>query len=155
MDESRLRTRQQAAARPAVGAREAVTAGPSTAAFLKRPGQRALVAVVDPATVRRCRDVLEGCGFVVVAVDAGIAALVAARNGPPDVIFMDLQLRDAPGREAIGWLRSNPALQSTPIILLTGSADDEVDLTAIGPAAFLRKPVSPGMIQRSIHEVLK
>lgn len=155
MEEICVDTRQQAAAGPACGGAEVATAVPSPAASLDRRGQRALLAVVDPTTLRRCRDVLEGWGFTVTAVDAGIAAVIAARNGPPHVIFMDMQLRDAPGREAIEWLRSNPALQSTPIIVLTGGVDDEANLTEIGPAAFLRKPVSLGTIQRSINEALK
>lgn len=117
--------------------------------------QRALLAVLDPATLRRCRDVLEESGFLVDTVDAGIAALVAAREGRPEVIFMDLQLRDAPGREAIEWLRSNPALRSTPIILLTTKPEDEADVSAIGPVAFLRKPVSPTAIGRCLRSVMK
>ena len=94
-------------------------------------------------------------GFVVEAVDSGIAAVVAAREERPDVIFVDLQLRDVPGREAIEWLRSNPALRSTPIVILTTKAEDEASLAAIRPDASLRKPVSPQTIRRVIGDVLK
>lgn len=151
MDESRLHVRRHMMAKPTEGP----TCAPTVATTAGRAGQRALLAVGDPATLRRCRDVLENAGFVVDAVDAGIAAVVAARAGHPDLILMESQLRDAPGREAIGWLRSNPALQTTPIIVLTASAEDEADLAALGSLAFLRKPVSSATIQRSIHEHLK
>ena len=67
----------------------------------------------------------------------------------------DMQLRDVPGREAISWLRSNPALRSTPIIILTDYADDEAGLAATLPGASLRKPLSPTTIRRTIREVLK
>jgi CheY-like chemotaxis protein len=118
-------------------------------------GQRALVVEADPVTLRLCRDVLESSGFVVDAVDSGIGAVVAAREGLPDLIFLDLQLRDVPGGEAIGWLRSNPALRSTPIIVLTANAGDDADLVAARPGASLRKPLSPATIRRTIREVLK
>lgn len=118
-------------------------------------GRRALVAVVDPATLRLCREILVGSGFAVAAVDAGIAAVVAAREDRPDLILMDLQLRDVSGREAIGWLRSNPALEATPIIFLTTSAEDEAGLAVIRPGRSLRKPVSPGAMRRSIEEFFK
>jgi two-component system, cell cycle response regulator DivK len=118
-------------------------------------GRRVLVVESEPATLQMCRSVLEGSGFVVDAVDSGIAAVVAAREELPDVILMDLQLRDVPGREAIGWLRSNPALKSTPIIVLTDYAEDEAELAATRPGASLRKPLSPAMIRRMIREVLK
>jgi CheY-like chemotaxis protein len=117
--------------------------------------RRALVVEAEPATLRMCRDVLESYGFVVDAVDSGIAALVAARQGLPELILMGLQLRDVPGREAIGWLRSNPALRATPIIVLTTAAECDADLSATRPGASLRKPLSPSMIQHTIREVLE
>lgn len=118
-------------------------------------GRRVLVVESEPATLQLCRTVLEGSGFVVDAVDSGIAAVVAAREKCPDLILMDMQLRDVPGREAISWLRSNPALRSTPIIILTDYADDEAGLAATLPGASLRKPLSPTTIRRTIREVLK
>jgi two-component system, cell cycle response regulator DivK len=117
--------------------------------------RRALVVEPEPATLRLCRDVLESFGFVVDAVDSGIAAVMAARKELPDLILMDLQLRDVPGREAILWLRSNPALCATPIIVLANNAESAADLPETGPGASLRKPVSSATVQRAIYEVLK
>jgi len=120
-----------------------------------RPLWRALVVGADPVTLRFCRDALKSSGFAVDAVDSGIAAVVAAREDLPDLIFVDVQLRDVPGREAIRWLRSNPALQSTPIIVLTTNAEDDAapDLTRPGPS--LLKPVSLAALRRVIREVLE
>jgi CheY-like chemotaxis protein len=87
-------------------------------------------------------------------VDSGIAAVVAARESPPDLVLVDVQLRDVPGREAIVWLRSNPALQSTPIIVLATNAEDDVVPTFPRAYASLPKPVSPAAIRRTIREVL-
>jgi len=117
--------------------------------------RRALVVEADPATRQVCRDVLESSGFVVDTMDSGIAAVVAAREEHPDLILIDLQLRDVPGREAIGWLRTNPALRSTPIIVLTADAGDDEDLAATRPGASMRKPVSAVAMRRVVHEVLK
>jgi len=98
---------------------------------------------------------LESSGFAVDAVDSGIAAVVAAREDLPDLIFVDVQLRDVPGPEAIRWLRSNPALQSTPIIVLTAEAEDDAVLAVTRPNPSLRKPVSLAAIWRTIHEFLE
>ncbi len=144
--------------RPRMAARHREAASVELCAAATSPGRsarRALVMEADPETQRLCRDVLESLGFVVDAVDSGIAALVAARKGLPDLILMDLQLRDVPGREAIAWLRSNPALWSTPIIVLAGNSDDDADLAATRPSASLRKPVSPLAVRRTVQEVLK
>jgi len=112
--------------------------------------RRALVIEADPATQRMCRNILESSGFAVDAVDRGIAAVVAARAELPDLILIDLELPDVPGREAIGWLRSNPALRSTPIILLAGN-ENYRDVAAISPGAVLRKPLSPPALQQTVQ----
>jgi two-component system, chemotaxis family, chemotaxis protein CheY len=150
------RQRRHSAAKRTEGAVEAEGAeGAALPAPPERSGRRALVVEADPGTLRLCRDALESSGFVVDAVDSGIAAVVVARKRFPDLIFMDLQLRDVPGREAIGWLRSNPALRSTPIIILTTNAEDDSVLAATRPGASLRKPVSPAAIRRAIRELLR
>jgi DNA-binding response OmpR family regulator len=119
------------------------------------PTRRALVVGADSATLQLCRDALESSGFAADTVGSGIAAVVAARETPPDLVLVDVQLRDVPGCEAIGWLRSNPALQSTPIIVLTTNAEDDVVPTLARPYASLPKPVSPAAIRRTIREVLE
>jgi DNA-binding response OmpR family regulator len=127
----------------------------STGALPKQSAQRALVVEADPATRQLSREILEGAGFLVDAVDSGIAAVIAAREGLPDLILIDLQLPDVPGREAVGWLRSNPALRSTPIIVLTTNTDDDAEVAALRPGASLRKPISPIAIRHAIREVLR
>jgi CheY-like chemotaxis protein len=134
---------------------EAVGTEPTSTTISPNRLRRALVVEGEPATVRLCRNILENSGFVVDAVGSGIAAVVAARKKLPDVIFIDLQLQDVPGREAVGWLRSNPALRSTPIIVLATNAEDDADLAAIRADASLRKPLSPITIRRTLREVLK
>jgi two-component system, cell cycle response regulator DivK len=127
---------------------------PSPALSARGAVRRALIAEADPATLHRCRDVLETAGFEVDAVDSGVAALVAARKRLPDLILIALQLRDVPGREVIGWFRSDPALRATPIIALASDAEDEAASAATRPDASLRKPLSSGSIRRAIHELL-
>ncbi len=74
--------------------------------------------------------------------------LVLARRNPPAVIFIDLQLRDVPGGQAVGWLRSNPALGAVPIVLIASGTEDDAEIASIHPAALLRKPVSRGAVER-------
>jgi DNA-binding response OmpR family regulator len=120
---------------------EAARVEPPPTASSSLPARRALVVGGDSATLQLCRDALESSGFAADVVDSGIAAVVAARESPPELVLVEVQLRDVPGHEAIGWLRSNPALQSTPIIILTTNAEDDVVLAR--PYASLPKPVSP------------
>lgn len=109
--------------------------------------RRALVAASDAAARDACRSALVA-GWEVVVVDSGVAAVIAARQDAPAVIFVDLQLRDVPGGEAVAWLRSNPALDTVPIVLIAGGAEDDAEIAAIHPHALLRKPVSRGAVER-------
>jgi two-component system phosphate regulon response regulator PhoB len=105
--------------------------------------------------VRLCREALEKDGFLVETVDSGIGAVVAVRERLPQVILIDLQLRDVPGREAVGWLRSNPALHSTPIVIIIGGAEDSRMLAPPQPGAVLRKPLTPDAIRRAVGDLRK
>lgn len=127
----------------------------SAAAREECRGRRALIVGADPATLRLCRDVLERSGFAIDAVESGIAAIVASRKSVPGLILLDAQLSDVPGRDAILWLRSNPALQSTPIAVLTANALDDAIPALAWPARPLRKPVSPAAIRCLIGEILE
>jgi DNA-binding response OmpR family regulator len=123
----------------------------SPASAPRRPCRCALVVEVDGATRRLCRAVLQGAGFSVDEADTGIAAVVAARRSLPDLVLVALQLPDVPGRQAVAWLRSNPALRTTPILVLGGEGEDDAPT---GPDTLLRKPFTPEALRRRVREVL-
>jgi CheY-like chemotaxis protein len=87
-------------------------------------------------------------------VDNGVAAVARARRKQPGVIIMDLQLRDSAGLEVIQWLRSNPALRSTPVIVLTTNAHDLSRSKSWSVDAVLLKPVSAEAMESAIREVI-
>jgi CheY-like chemotaxis protein len=119
-----------------------------------RTGGGALVVVADPVTLRLCHNILDSFGLAVTTVDSGIAAVVAARKNLPDLILVDGQLRDVPGREAIKWLRSAPELKSTPIIVLSANVEDKAAPVQSRSDPVLRNSVSPAALRRMIREVL-
>lgn len=124
---------------------------------VRRPGEarrRALVVEVDPETRKAFRDVLNRCGMVADMVDNGVAAVARARRKRPDVVIMDLQLRDSAGLEVVQWLRSNPALRSTPVIMLTTNAHDLSRSKLWTVDAVLLKPVSPEAMEGTIRSVV-
>ncbi|MCS7091136.1 MAG: response regulator [Verrucomicrobiota bacterium] len=60
-------------------------------------------------------------GFQVEVVSDGETGLQRARETAPDVILLDLMLPKLTGLEVIRILRADPAFQTTPIIVLTGT----------------------------------
>ena len=83
---------------------------------------------------------LETAGYEVFATPNGKRALERLRSAPkPDAILLDLAMPDMSGFEVYSSLRSDPALSSIPVIVLTAAAPrhrsglDSVDV--------IRKPV--------------
>ncbi len=127
---------------------------PAQAPRSREACRRALVVEADPGTRKVCQGVLDSYGMVADMVESGVAAVSRARRKPPDVIIMDLQLRDSPGLEVIQWLRSNPALRSTPVIVLTTNAHDVSRSKSWSVDAVLLKPVSSEAMESAIRNVI-
>jgi len=119
-----------------------------------REARRALVVEADPGTRKVFQGALHRCGMVADMVDNGVAAVAKARRKRPDVIIMDFQLRDSAGLEVIQWLRSNPALKSTPVIVLTTNAHDVSRSKSWTVDAVLLKPVSSEAMESAIRDVI-
>ena len=105
-------------------------------------GRLALVAIADPVTRAACDHALGQVGMIVTAVASGVEAVIAARRQRPDLMLLDAQLEDVPGRQAADWLRGNPALAGQPLVLLVDSARESGHIELTGPTRVLRKPVS-------------
>jgi len=118
-------------------------------------GRRVLVVDSDPETRELCRRVLQEQGFVPEVCDSGVAALSAARQNPPALILLDLQLHDVEGLQFIAWLRSDPTLVSIPVIAISATAEDAARLPAKKLGTLLRKPLSAAMIARSVRQSIQ
>ena len=86
---------------------------------------KALVVEPDTGAALLCRGTLEKDGYEVRCVESGVLALMAAREMTPDLILLATQLRDVPGAEVAGWMKSDPLLRRQPVILLGSDADDD------------------------------
>jgi len=122
----------------------------------RRNAQRtALLVEADPAARRICMAALSSSGFAVSCVESGIAAVAAAREAPPELIVIDFQLPDVPWRVAICWLRSNPVLRSTPILVLSARSLEDLDLSSMQPLALIRKPLSEERVREGMATILR
>lgn len=70
--------------------------------------------------------------------------LEMALKTEPDVILLDLGLPDSDGQTLSVWLRSEPALENVPIIVLTAWPEEVARHTveAYGLDGYLCKPIS-------------
>ncbi|MEG4217130.1 PAS domain-containing protein [Microcoleus sp. Pol14C6] len=102
------------------------------------------------------RRLLSG-SYVVQTVADGVAALTALKKNPPDLVLTDVMMPGMDGFELLRSLRSNPATQDIPIILLSARAGEEsrIEGLAAGADDYLIKPFSARELLARVEASLK
>ena len=119
--------------------------------------QRILVVDDDREIVRLVRAYLEQAGFAVYVAYDGETALHAVRRERPDLIVLDLMLPDRDGWEITRLVRSEPALASTPIVMLTARVEDTDKIVGLelGADDYVTKPFNPQVVVARVRAVLR
>lgn len=118
----------------------------SRAAEEKPLDMRTRILAVDdnPANLKLLTVMLEDHGFAVSQAENGIKAVAQARDQRFDLIFMDIQMPEMDGIEALRTIRANPINTNTPVIAITAHAlSGERDaMVAAGMNDYVTKPIS-------------
>jgi PAS domain S-box-containing protein len=121
-----------------------LTAGPA-AAKATMPARGTLLYIEDnPSNLRLIERVLgERTGVRFIAAMQGRLGLALAREHRPDLILVDLHLPDMSGEDVLRELKSDPALQPIPAMILSADATpgQVKRLLAAGAHAYLTKPL--------------
>lgn len=105
---------------------------------------RVLITENEPHIIESLTFVLKREGYEVSSVLDGEAAVKRLRSDPPDIMILDIMLPKLNGFEVLKLVKSDPDLQSLPVIVLTakGQAHDRRMAEEIGVSAFVTKPYS-------------
>ena len=100
---------------------------------------------------------LESSGHEVVSVEDGSAAAHSCRALRPDLVILDLMMPGMSGLEVCRYIRSDPELKATPVILLTAraQASDIEAGKAAGVDEYLTKPFSPRELAVRVASLLR
>jgi DNA-binding response OmpR family regulator len=77
------------------------------------------------------------------------------RRTTPDLILLDLVLPWINGLEVLTTLRSSPATEHVPVIVMTGTATRPLDLNGLGPVDIVHKPFEVERLMTLITNVLQ
>lgn len=127
---------------------------PPTTARSKRP---TILAVDDARTVRViAQKVLSPFDCDVRDAANGYNALFSMEKVLPDLILLDVSMPIMDGLDMLTLMRSNPALQAIPVIMLTSPADHAIaaKLAALGIAGTVMKPFKPDDLLAAIRHVI-
>ena len=95
-------------------------------------------------------------GFQVTVANDGEEALARIREGAPDLVLLDVMMPRKTGFEVCQAVKSDPALQSVKILMLTAKGrDTEVAKgLAIGADAYVTKPFSTKDLVAKVKSML-
>jgi type II secretory ATPase GspE/PulE/Tfp pilus assembly ATPase PilB-like protein/ActR/RegA family two-component response regulator len=121
--------------------------------------QPQVLLVDDDGVVRTmARALLEKQGYSVAEATDGAAALERLGGGSvPDVVVLDLDMPRLGGREVLRRLRGEVATAGLPVVVLTGSDTEglEVDLMEEGADDYIRKPIDPPRFIARVRAALR
>ncbi|MBD2388303.1 response regulator [Cylindrospermum sp. FACHB-282] len=95
-------------------------------------------------------------GWKVLTAESAQAGLAQAETQQPDVILLDLTLPNKDGLTLLQTLKTNPAIQSIPVILFTGAdpSDDSLEFDFSDIAGLILKPFNILQLAAQITEQL-
>ena len=112
--------------------------------------RKVLVVDDDPVISKSFNRVLAGKGYIVVSAENGQEALNKVAKEEYDAVFIDIGTPGTDGIEAAEQLRAKQP--QIPVVIITGDGtpDNEARTEVAGVLGFLRKPLSPEMIEKSV-----
>lgn len=111
--------------------------------------KKILVVDDDPVVGKSFDRVLSGKGYAVITASNGQEALDKLAREDYDAVFTDIKMPGMNGIEVAARVKA--ARPWLPVVIVTGYGSDANEASAkeAGVAAFLRKPLSPEMIEQS------
>jgi len=116
--------------------------------------KKILVVDDDPVVGKSFDRVLSGKGYAVITASSGDEALKKLRSESYDLVFTDIKMPGMSGLEVAERVKaSQPWL---PVVIITGFGTEanEGRAEAAGVSGFLRKPLSPEMIEGTTEKAL-
>ncbi len=99
----------------------------------------------------------EAGGFFVEEAGNGFEALKALPTRRFDLIITDINMPDINGLELISFVRSNPAYNDIPLIIVSTEKSDEDKKRglALGASSYVIKPFSKEDLMAAVNKVLR
>jgi two-component system cell cycle response regulator DivK len=106
-------------------------------------GKSILIVEDNYMNLKLIRDVLQNKGYETLEAETGEAGIELARERPPDLILMDVNLPQMNGHAAMKILNTDASTRQIPIIAVTSSAmkGDREKLLSAGFDGYISKPL--------------
>jgi putative two-component system response regulator len=119
----------------------------------------ARVLIVDDSDleVEVLQRLLQRDGYQCASVSRGDEAFAAAAQIDPDVVLLDVGLPGLDGMAVCRQLKSDVRTRLTPVLMMTGSADEDRHVRALEAGAddFLKKPVTMAKLRPRVQSAIR
>lgn len=114
------------------------------------------ILLVDdqPTLIELLSEFLRDEGFHVTPHSDGLTALQQMLDLRPDLVITDFSMPGMNGGALLTAMRENAYLSETPVLVLSGRPEHEIDAACEGYAAYMRKPAEPVEVLETIRRVL-
>ncbi|MBN1424063.1 response regulator [Candidatus Fermentibacteria bacterium] len=121
------------------------------------PADRILVVDDDPHILRLLSSVLEREHFEVVTAEDGEKGWYAVQGEHPDAVITDVMMPRLDGFELVRRLRSDPVVGHTPLMILSGKAEEEDQIKGLelGADDYLVKPFNVELFLARVRALLR
>jgi CheY-like chemotaxis protein len=126
-------------------------------AQLRLPSAREeLVVIVDdnPKTLQLFQRYLSPYRYRLALVQQSVEALQCIRKLQPDIVVLDVMMRDVDGWQILQTIKTDPQTRHIPVIVCTVLAEEALART-IGAEGYLRKPVTQTDLVLALARVRK
>ena len=111
-----------------------------------------LIVDDDPAVHDVLSATLGREGYVLLHARDGAEALAIMRKTPPDIVTLDVQMPKIDGWSVLGIMKSEPALEHIPVIMLT-IVDDRNLGFSLGASEFMTKPIDRNRLSALLRKL--
>ncbi len=121
--------------------------------FRLAQGTRALLIDDNESVLQLFERYLAAEGYLVTGVSGAAGALEAIEQERPEVIVLDVMMRNVDGWQLLQRLRANPDLEDVPIVVCSVLNERELAY-ALGARSYLKKPVSQQELLAALRQAL-
>ena len=122
------------------------------------PAPKKIVIVEDqPEVADLLEEMLSIDPYQVVKIHSSTGALSMIQAEKPDLVLLDIMMPDVPGLEVLRYMRREPGLQKTPVVIVSAKSqpvDIRTGLEA-GATAYLTKPVDITTLRETVAQVIR
>ncbi len=95
--------------------------------------------------------------FTIITAHGGNSAWELVLQHRPDIVITDVMMPDGSGIDLAKRIKSNPELDNTPIIMVTGEDNETLQLQSfqLNVDHYLQKPFNISILQATINQVLR